>query len=137
MFHGRRTRCPSGDVRKKGLTVSYEEFQRAVMYFDAQDYQEAARILVPIVAEEPGNRAVVELLGRAYFHSAQLGRAEEAFRRLVEIDPCNGWAYQALARTLDRRNRGDEAEKYRRMARVMGAEEITAVNMAVHAAELV
>ncbi|GAA1275514.1 tetratricopeptide repeat protein [Sphaerisporangium rubeum] len=117
--------------------MSYEEFQRAVMYFDAQDYQEAARILVPIVAEEPGNRAVVELLGRAYFHSAQLGRAEEAFRRLVEIDPCNGWAYQALARTLDRRNRGDEAEKYRRMARVMGAEEITAVNMAVHAAELV
>ncbi|MEO3812724.1 tetratricopeptide repeat protein [Sphaerisporangium sp. B11E5] len=106
------------------------------MYFEAQDYREAARILAPIVEGEPGNRAAVELLGRAYFHSAQLGRAEETFRRLVEIDPCNGWAYQALARTLDRRNRADEAESYRRMARAMGAEDVTKVDVSVYAADL-
>ncbi|MFC6081899.1 tetratricopeptide repeat protein [Sphaerisporangium aureirubrum] len=106
------------------------------MFFEAKDYREAARILEPVVELEPGNRAVVELLGRAYFHSAQLGRAEGVFRRLVELDPCNGWAYQALARTLDRRSRGEEAELYRKMARAMGAEDVTAVDVSVYAAEL-
>jgi Flp pilus assembly protein TadD len=118
------------------VQVSYEEFRRGVMFFEAKDYREAARILEPVVVGEPGNRAVVELLGRAYFHSAQLRRAEATFRRLLELDPGNGWAYQALARTLDRCSKGDEAERYRRMARAMGAEEVTGVDVSVYAADL-
>nr|WP_239137046.1 tetratricopeptide repeat protein [Sphaerisporangium rufum] len=114
----------------------YGEYRRGVMFFEARDYPEAARILAPVVAAEPGNRAAVELLGRAYFHSAQLGRAEETFRRLVELDPANGWAYEALARTLERRSRAGEAERYRRIAQAMGAEQVTQVDLSVHAADL-
>ncbi|TDC56199.1 tetratricopeptide repeat protein [Actinomadura sp. KC345] len=117
------------------MTV-YEEFQRATLFFDSKDYIGAARILAPIVAEHGENRAAVELLGRAYFHSAQLGRAEEAFRRLVDLDPSNGWAYEALARTLERRTRPDEARVLRKLAAAMGVEPAGEVDVSVTAAHL-
>lgn len=117
--------------------MTYTEFQRAVMFFDAKDYAEAGRILAPIVEREPGNRAAVELLGRAYFHSAQLGRAEAAFRGLVELDPANGWAYEALARTLERRNQAGEARRYRRLGYAMGAEATGEIEVSVTAGNLV
>ncbi|MCO5972527.1 tetratricopeptide repeat protein [Actinoallomurus soli] len=114
----------------------YEEYQRGRMFFDARDYAEAGRILAPIVESEPDNRAAVELLGRAYFHSAQLGRAESTFRRLIELDPANGWAYEALARTLERRGRTDEAAPYRNLARAMGTDPAEEVAVFVSAANL-
>jgi Flp pilus assembly protein TadD len=117
--------------------MSYSEFQRAMMFFDAKDYAEAGRILAPIVDREPTNRATVELLGRAYFHSAQLGHAEETFIRLVELDPANGWAYEALARTLERRNRADEAQRHRKLAHAMGAELTAEIEVSVIASNLV
>ncbi|MFC4535433.1 tetratricopeptide repeat protein [Sphaerisporangium dianthi] len=116
--------------------MSYEEYQRGCLFFEARDYPEAARILTPLVEAEPGNRAAVELLARAYFHSAQLGRAEEAFRRLLELDPANGWAYEALARTLERRSRHGEAERYRKLAQAMGADQVAEVDVSVYAANL-
>lgn len=114
----------------------FEEFQRATVFFDAQDYAGAGRILAPIVAQDPANRSAVELLGRAYFHSAQLGRAEETFRRLVDLDPCNGWAYEALARTLERRNRPGEAARFRKLARAMGVAASEEIEVSVTAADL-
>ncbi|GGQ21801.1 Flp pilus assembly protein TadD [Actinomadura coerulea] len=116
--------------------TTYEEFERATLFFDARDYAGAARMLAPIVADDPGNRAAVELLGRAYFHSAQLGRAEETLRRLVELDPGNGWAYEALARTLERRSRADEARAFRKIARAMGVEPSEEIEVSVTAADL-
>lgn len=114
--------------------TTYEEFQRAAMFFDAKDYVGAARILAPIVADHSGNRAAVELLGRAYFHSAQLGRAEETFRRLIELDPGNDWAHEALARTLERQNRPREARSFRSLARAMGADTSPEIEVSVTAA---
>ncbi|KAB2378879.1 tetratricopeptide repeat protein [Actinomadura montaniterrae] len=116
--------------------ITYEDFERATLFFDAKDYAGAARLLAPIAAEEPGNRAAVELLARAYFHSAQLGRAEETFRRLVDLDPCNGWAHEALARTLERRNRPAEARTYRNLARAMGVGPAEKVDVSLTAADL-
>lgn len=116
--------------------MSFEEFQRASMFFDAKDYAGAGRVLEPIVEADPANRSALELLARSYFHSAQLGRAEDAFRRLVELDPCNGWAYEALARTLERRNRSAEAARYRKLARAMGADVSQEIELSVTAAEL-
>ncbi|WP_457034175.1 tetratricopeptide repeat protein [Kitasatospora sp. P5_F3] len=100
--------------------MSYQEYQRATLFFDSKDYSGAARILAPIVDADPENRAAVELLGRSYFHSAQLGRAELTFQRLIELDPGNGWAYEVLGRTLERQNRADQAARYRKLARAMG-----------------
>nr|WP_218903312.1 tetratricopeptide repeat protein [Streptomonospora nanhaiensis] len=89
------------------------------MYFDLGDPIEAARVLEPIAEDEPGSRSILELLGRAYFHSAQLGKAEDTFRRIIELDPCDSWAHIALARSLERQNRDDEAATYRRMHAAM------------------
>ncbi|MBN3585332.1 tetratricopeptide repeat protein, partial [Algoriphagus aestuarii] len=61
----------------------------------------------------------LELLGRSYFHSAQLAKAEEVFRKIIELDPCDAWAHIALARTLERQNRADEAAPHRRMHAIM------------------
>lgn len=115
----------------------YEEFQRAQLFFEARDYVTAARLLAPIAEDAPDNRSAVELLGRAYFHSAQLGRAEETFRRLVGLDPGNGWAYEALARTLERRNRPEDARRFRRIAQAMGADVSEEIEVSVTAGNLV
>jgi cytochrome c-type biogenesis protein CcmH/NrfG len=82
---------------------------------------EAARILEPVVAAEPANEAALELLARSYFGSAQLGRAETALTRLVELAPANGWARRALARTLERQSRAAEAVAHHRVADALGA----------------
>ena len=83
---------------------------------------EAARILVPVVAAEPANESALELLARSYFGSAQLTRAEEALLSLVELAPANGWARRALARTLERQSRADEAVPHHRIADALGAD---------------
>ncbi len=100
----------------------HSEFLRADLFLAMGQPIEAARVLVPVVEAEPGNQAALELLARAYFGSAQLGRAEEALGRLVELAPANGWARRALARTLERQSRADEAVPHHRMADALGAD---------------
>src|SRR5690606_28332200 len=86
---------------------------------DAGDYLAAARILAPVAEREPTNRSVLELLGRAYFYSAQLRRAEATFRRLIELDPVDAWAHAALARWLARQGAAQAAGRHRRLHAAM------------------
>jgi Flp pilus assembly protein TadD len=99
----------------------HSEYLRADLFLNMGQPTEAARILTAVVAGEPTNEAALELLARAYFASAQLGRAEEALTRLVELAPANGWARRALARTLERQSRHDEAVPHHRVADALGA----------------
>jgi Flp pilus assembly protein TadD len=99
----------------------HAEYLRAEFVLSLGQPTRAARIVAPVVDAEPANEAAVELLARAYFGSAQLGRAEEALVRLVDLAPANGWARRALARTLERRSRADEALPHHRMADALGA----------------
>jgi Flp pilus assembly protein TadD len=99
----------------------HSEFLRADLYLAMGQPTEAARLLVPVVQAEPENQAALELLARAYFASAQLHRAEESLNRLVALAPTNGWARRALARTLERLSRADEAGQHHRVADVLGA----------------
>jgi Flp pilus assembly protein TadD len=100
----------------------HSEYLRADLMFAVGQPAEAARILVPVVEAEPANEAALELLARGYFGSAQLARAEGALRRLVELAPANGWARRALARTLERQSRADEAGPHHRIADALGAD---------------
>ena len=100
----------------------HSEYLRADLFFEMGQPAEAARILEPVVEAHPGNEGALELLARGYFGSAQLGRAEVTLRRLIEVAPANGWARRALARTLERQSRGDEAAPHHRMADALGAE---------------
>jgi predicted Zn-dependent protease len=100
----------------------HSEYLRADLFLAVGRPTEAARILERVVDAEPTNEAAVELLARSYFGSAQLARSEEALTRLVELAPANGWARRALARTLERQSRADEAVPHHRMADALGVD---------------
>jgi predicted Zn-dependent protease len=95
------------------------EYRRATMFFEAGDPTGAARLLEPIVEAEPGNSSVRQLLARAYFQSAQLSRAEEQLRELVDRDPSDHYAHHVLGRTLERLNRYPDALRHLRIAAAM------------------
>ena len=97
----------------------YETYARAQLWFELGDPTEAARLLAPLAEQDPPNKSLLELLGRAYFHSAQLRRAEATFRALIDLDPCDDWAHIALARALERQARDDEANRHRRLHSAM------------------
>ena len=107
-------------VRPLTADELYDEFRRAQDFLASGQPTRAARIIEPVVEAAPEHRAALELLGRAYFESAQLGRAEATLRRLVDVCPDDGWARHALARTLERAGRGDEAAEHRRVATALG-----------------
>ncbi len=98
----------------------HSEYLRADLLHAMGQPAEAGRILERVVAAEPDNQAALELLARSYFGSAQLARAEETLVRLVELAPSNGWARRALARTLERQSRAEEAVAHHRVADALG-----------------
>jgi len=99
----------------------HSEYLRADLFLAMGQPAEAARVLEDVLAAEPENQAALELLARSYFGSAQLGRAEEVLGRLVVLAPANGWARRALARTLERQSRADDAAVHHRVADALGA----------------
>ncbi|MFC4002770.1 tetratricopeptide repeat protein [Prauserella oleivorans] len=79
----------------------------------------ALKALEPVLDAEPDKPSVQLLAGRAYFHSAQLNRAERALSRVIELDPSDHYARFVLGRTLQRLGRLVEALAQLRMASAM------------------
>ncbi|MFI2372802.1 tetratricopeptide repeat protein [Streptomyces sp. NPDC018833] len=112
------------------MSETYDEFgtaserwNRAQLFFDAKEYVTAVRILRGLVEEVPEQVAPRLLLARAYYHSAQLRRAETELRAVLERDPVEHYARLMLGRTLERQGRPDEAAPHLRMAVAMGGEQ--------------
>ncbi|ANY06211.1 tetratricopeptide repeat protein [Pseudonocardia sp. HH130630-07] len=95
-------------------------WERATYLFDSGDHLGAARLLADLVAEDTTATAPRLLLARAYYHSAQLGRAETELRDLLDRTPSDGYVHLLLGRTLQRRSRHDEAAPHLRLAEAMG-----------------
>ncbi|MFF5439155.1 tetratricopeptide repeat protein [Streptomyces achromogenes] len=93
-----------------------ERWERARLLFDAKDYAGAARLLPAVVEEAPEQTGPRLLLARAYYHSAQLRRAEEQLRRIIDRDPVEHYAHLMLGRTLERQGRPEEAVSWLRVA---------------------
>lgn len=98
---------------------TFESFRRAEWLLADRRPLEALAALVPVLERQPRSASVQLLAGRAYLHSAQLRRAEEAFGRVLEIDPSDHYARFALGRTLQRLGRLAEAQAQLRMAAAM------------------
>lgn len=98
-------------------------YRAAHVLYDAGDPLGALQELGPLLAGEEPAKSVLELAGLAFFRSAQLGRAEETFGRLVELDPTDAYARFALGRTLERQRRHDEAATCYRVAVAMDPRE--------------
>jgi predicted Zn-dependent protease len=102
--------------------TTLERWERAQLLFGAKDYIGAAKLLAAVVEEAPEQTGPRLLLARAYYHSAQLRRAEEQLREIVERDPVEHYAHLMLGRTLQRQGRQDEAEPWLRMAGAFSGE---------------
>lgn len=119
----------------------YERYERAKGYFAEAEYVEAARELEDFFTDLAAARAAQEgatfaddpvghgtaeahlLLARAYFHSAQLSRAEAAARTVLHEAPDDPYAHLLLGRTLQRAGRPDEARGPLRLAELLGGYE--------------
>ncbi|WP_293783063.1 hypothetical protein [uncultured Aeromicrobium sp.] len=101
----------------------FDAFRLAEELLESRYPREAARVLGPVLEAEPSNAAAWELYGRAQFAAALLRPAEEAFRRLVELEPTSAWAQTALGLTLDRQSRHREGAVHHRIAAATGASE--------------
>ncbi|MEV7871410.1 tetratricopeptide repeat protein [Streptomyces sp. NPDC088124] len=99
-----------------------ERWERAQQFFDVKEYAAAAQILAPLADEAPQQVAPRLLLARAYYHSAQLRRAEAELRKVIELDPVEQYARLMLGRTLERQNRGAEAAPQLRMAAALAGD---------------
>jgi Flp pilus assembly protein TadD len=102
--------------------TTYERYRLGRFYVADGDGLSAARVLEPAVETEQQSGALWHLLGRAYFVSARLGRAEAAFERVVELDPTDHYGRFGLGRTLERQSRHSEAAAQYRIAVALSPE---------------
>jgi predicted Zn-dependent protease len=97
-------------------------WERAQALFGSKDYVGAAKLLLTVVDEVPQQVAPRLMLARAFYHSAQLRRAEEQLRVVIERDPVEHYAYLMLGRTLERQGRHAEAAPWLRAASAFAGE---------------
>ncbi|OLR90000.1 tetratricopeptide repeat protein [Actinokineospora bangkokensis] len=94
-------------------------FRHAETLVDQRRPLDALAALAPLLDADPDAPSVLQLAGRAYLGSAQLRRAEAAFRRVLELDPTDHYALFALGKALQRQSRLTEAHTQLRMAVAM------------------
>ncbi|WP_433548975.1 tetratricopeptide repeat protein [Streptomyces sp. CA-294286] len=99
-----------------------ERWDRAQLFFDAKEYDKAARVLTSLVAEAPELTSPRLLLARSYYHSAQLSKAERELRTVLEACPVETYAQLMLGRTLERQGRHAEAAPYLRTAAALSGD---------------
>jgi FMN reductase len=109
----------AGVVREE---TAMERWERAGLLFEEKLYTAAAKLLADLVEEFPERTAVRMLLARAYYHSAQLTRAEAQLRAIIDRDPVDHYAHLMLGRTLQRLGRGEQAAPWLRMAGAFSSE---------------
>ncbi|MET9549926.1 tetratricopeptide repeat protein [Streptomyces sp. NPDC006627] len=99
-----------------------ERWERARQFFEAKEYATAAGILGTLADEVPEQVAPRLLLARAYYHSAQLLRAEAELLKVLELDPVESYARLMLGRTLERQGRAADAAPHLRMAAALNGD---------------
>lgn len=99
-----------------------ERWDRGRLFFDAKEYANAARVLHGVAAEAPELLAPRLLLARAYYHSAQLSKAERELRAVLDRWPVEDYAQLMLGRTLQRQGRAAEAAPHLRIAAAMAGD---------------
>ncbi|MEV0581403.1 tetratricopeptide repeat protein [Nonomuraea sp. NPDC050310] len=104
------------------MSTHVDRYRFAERLLAQRDALGALRLLEPLLHEHGDDHGVQLLAARAYYHSAQLGRAREALTALVERDPSDHYARFLLGRTLERAGRAREALPHLRMAAAMAPE---------------
>jgi predicted Zn-dependent protease len=95
-------------------------YDRATFLFETKKYAAAADLFAELVEAEPDHHELQLFLARAYYHSAQLRRAEERLRVIVERWPSDAYAHLVLGRTLQGAGRAEEGRQHLLLAQAMG-----------------
>jgi len=95
---------------------AYTLLQRGQALIKRRHHAQAAIVLERAARIEPAKGSILEPLGRAYHHSGQYEQARATFEALVELDPSGHWAHFALAESLRKLGRPDEARTHLRLA---------------------
>jgi Flp pilus assembly protein TadD len=104
---------------RPGPSRAFEGFRRAERLLADRRPLDALQALGPALDSQPNDASVHLLAGRAYLDSAQLQKAEQAFCRVLELDPADHYARFALGKALQRQGRLGEAKGQLQMATVM------------------
>ncbi|CAM2909935.1 MULTISPECIES: tetratricopeptide repeat protein [Streptomyces] len=96
--------------------TSLIQFRAAERLLEARDPRGAVHLLDSVIEEHPDHRGARLLRARAYFLVARLQSAEQEFQWVLEREPDNAFAHFALARTLQRASRDDEARAHFKLA---------------------
>ncbi|WP_369199539.1 tetratricopeptide repeat protein [Streptomyces sp. PU-14G] len=92
------------------------QFRAAEQLLEARDPRGAVDLLDGVIEEHPEHRGARLLRARAYFLAARLRSAEQEFQWVLEREPDNAFAHFALARTLQRAARDQEARGHFKLA---------------------
>src|SRR5437762_10080415 len=98
---------------------TYTLFQRGRRHLRAGMAAQATVSLEKAKRREPEKASIREALGIAYFRVRRWSEAEAEFRKLVELAPVDPFAHRALARTLDRLGRPEDAAQHHALARAL------------------
>jgi len=101
------------------VSDTYDLFQQGRDHLRGGRPSQAAVALEKAKRREPEKASIREALGIAYFRVRRWEQAEVEFRKLVELAPVDPFAHRALARTLDRLGRPDDAAQHHALARVL------------------
>lgn len=99
---------------------AYDLLRRGRALVRRRHHAQAAIVLARAARLEPRKGSILEPLGRAYHHSGQYEPARETFEALLELDPSAPWAHFALAESLRKLGRLDEARIHLRLAVALG-----------------
>ena len=97
------------------LPEEVRRLRQADALLDLGDPLGTLTLLEPLLATYGDDPNVQLVAARAYFASAQLGRAERLLRLLVDRAPGDAYARHLLGRTLQRQGRGTEAVPHLRL----------------------
>ncbi len=102
----------------------YHLYQQGRERLEGGDPRGAAEVLELAVEREPEKASLHETLARAYFATARIGPALEAFGRALDLDPTDAYAHFCVGRCYEREGRVHEAVKHYRLACALSPREV-------------
>ena len=98
---------------------TYDLFQQGLAHLRGGRPSQATVALEKAKRREPEKASIREALGIAYFRVRRWDEAAAEFGKLVELAPADPFAHRALARTLDRLGRPEDAARHHALARAL------------------
>jgi Flp pilus assembly protein TadD len=99
------------------MSDAYELFQRGRDHLKQGMAAQATVALEKAKRLEPDKASIREALGIAYFRLRRWEEAEAEFRALVELAPSDEFGHYALARSLLKQGKREEAKPHVKLAR--------------------